>query len=186
MLAGAGSHPAALLSSFPEPNSPSGLRAPARSCQYNGTTYQQGEMFTTSELFPSRQPNQCVQCSCSVSLRGAHGRWGGGLGSSPAPLRCPPRLKTSAVLSLNIWSHHLFAGNPMDGFRAGTDRDPWGGQGAKPCPRGWRLVSAASNCPTCPTGTSQGKKKRQLEAFLHLHEADEFVARGIWESSTRL
>ncbi|XP_035199799.1 chordin-like protein 2 isoform X2 [Oxyura jamaicensis] len=48
-----------------EPNSPSGLRAPAKSCQYNGTTYQQGEMFTTSELFPSRQPNQCVQCSCS-------------------------------------------------------------------------------------------------------------------------
>ncbi|NXJ08607.1 CRDL2 protein, partial [Odontophorus gujanensis] len=48
-----------------EPNSPSGLRAPVRSCQYNGTTYQQGEMFTTSELFPSRQPNQCVQCSCS-------------------------------------------------------------------------------------------------------------------------
>uniref|UniRef100_A0A8C3ST52 Chordin like 2 n=1 Tax=Chelydra serpentina TaxID=8475 RepID=A0A8C3ST52_CHESE len=32
---------------------------------YNGTTYQPGEMFTTSELFPSRQPNQCVQCSCS-------------------------------------------------------------------------------------------------------------------------
>uniref|UniRef100_A0A8D0HH40 Chordin like 2 n=1 Tax=Sphenodon punctatus TaxID=8508 RepID=A0A8D0HH40_SPHPU len=24
-----------------------------------------GEMFTTSELFPSRQPNQCAQCSCS-------------------------------------------------------------------------------------------------------------------------
>ncbi|NXN97945.1 CRDL2 protein, partial [Rhinopomastus cyanomelas] len=49
----------------PEPPSPSGLRAPAKSCQYNGTTYQQGEMFTTSELFPGRQPNQCVQCSCS-------------------------------------------------------------------------------------------------------------------------
>ncbi|NXN74926.1 CRDL2 protein, partial [Himantopus himantopus] len=48
-----------------EPHSPSGLRAPIKSCQYNGTTYQQGEMFTTSELFPSRQPNQCVQCSCS-------------------------------------------------------------------------------------------------------------------------
>ncbi|KAM9602143.1 chordin-like protein 2 [Morphnus guianensis] len=48
-----------------EPHSPSGLRAPVKSCQYNGTTYQQGEMFTTSELFPSRQPNQCVQCSCS-------------------------------------------------------------------------------------------------------------------------
>uniref|UniRef100_A0A8C3QEN7 Chordin like 2 n=1 Tax=Cyanoderma ruficeps TaxID=181631 RepID=A0A8C3QEN7_9PASS len=26
---------------------------------------QQGEMFSTSELFPGRQPNQCVQCSCS-------------------------------------------------------------------------------------------------------------------------
>ncbi|XP_066062776.1 chordin-like protein 2 [Chamaea fasciata] len=49
----------------PEAHSPSGLRAPGRSCQYNGTTYQQGEMFSTSELFPGRQPNQCVQCSCS-------------------------------------------------------------------------------------------------------------------------
>ncbi|XP_033915825.1 chordin-like protein 2 [Melopsittacus undulatus] len=48
-----------------EPHSPSGLRAPLKSCQYNGTSYQQGEMFTTSELFPSRQQNQCVQCSCS-------------------------------------------------------------------------------------------------------------------------
>ncbi|KYO49071.1 chordin-like protein 2 [Alligator mississippiensis] len=48
-----------------EPHTPSGLRAPVKSCQYNGTTYQQGEMFTTSELFPSRQPHQCVQCSCS-------------------------------------------------------------------------------------------------------------------------
>uniref|UniRef100_A0A8C3FAK1 Chordin like 2 n=1 Tax=Chrysemys picta bellii TaxID=8478 RepID=A0A8C3FAK1_CHRPI len=48
-----------------EPHTPSGLRAPVKSCQYNGTTYQPGEMFTTSELFPSRQPNQCVQCSCS-------------------------------------------------------------------------------------------------------------------------
>uniref|UniRef100_A0A8D2N2Q5 VWFC domain-containing protein n=1 Tax=Zonotrichia albicollis TaxID=44394 RepID=A0A8D2N2Q5_ZONAL len=49
----------------PEPPSPSGLRAPARSCRYNGTTFQQGEMFSGSELFPGRQPNQCVQCSCS-------------------------------------------------------------------------------------------------------------------------
>ncbi|KAM4794966.1 LOW QUALITY PROTEIN: chordin-like protein 2 [Rhinophrynus dorsalis] len=48
-----------------EPHSPSGLRAPVKFCQYNGTTYQQGEMFTTQELFPSRQSNQCVQCSCS-------------------------------------------------------------------------------------------------------------------------
>lgn len=34
-------------------------------------------MFTTSELFPSRQPNQCVQCSCSVSYLRARGRQGG-------------------------------------------------------------------------------------------------------------
>lgn len=81
----AGSHPAPFSSSFPEPHSPSGLRAPVRSCQYNGTTYQQGEMFSTSELFPSRQPNQCVQCSCSVSH---HGSWG--LGLSPAPSTAPP------------------------------------------------------------------------------------------------
>ncbi|XP_040195723.1 chordin-like protein 2 [Rana temporaria] len=44
---------------------PSGLRAPPKMCQHNGTTYQQGEMFTTHELFPTRQSNQCVQCSCS-------------------------------------------------------------------------------------------------------------------------
>ncbi|XP_073404615.1 chordin-like protein 2 isoform X3 [Dendrobates tinctorius] len=48
-----------------EPHSPSGLRAAPKVCQHNGTTYQQGEMFTTQELFPSRQSNQCVQCSCS-------------------------------------------------------------------------------------------------------------------------
>uniref|UniRef100_A0A8V5HDC0 Uncharacterized protein n=1 Tax=Melopsittacus undulatus TaxID=13146 RepID=A0A8V5HDC0_MELUD len=71
---GPGSHPVA-SPSFPEPHSPSGLRAPLKSCQYNGTSYQQGEMFTTSELFPSRQQNQCVQCSCSVSNHGRH--WGG-------------------------------------------------------------------------------------------------------------
>ncbi|KAM5181567.1 chordin-like protein 2 [Mantella aurantiaca] len=44
---------------------PSGLRAPPKICQHNGTTYQQGEMFTTHDLFPTRQSNQCVQCSCS-------------------------------------------------------------------------------------------------------------------------
>ncbi|KAK6486039.1 chordin-like protein 2 isoform X1 [Huso huso] len=48
-----------------EPKSPVGLRAPLKSCQYNGTIYQAGEMFTSDELFPSRQPNQCVLCSCS-------------------------------------------------------------------------------------------------------------------------
>ncbi|OCT93385.1 hypothetical protein XELAEV_18016454mg [Xenopus laevis] len=48
-----------------EPHSPSGLRAPVKFCQHNGTIYQQGEMFTTHELFPARQSNQCVQCSCS-------------------------------------------------------------------------------------------------------------------------
>nr|XP_006007920.2 PREDICTED: chordin-like protein 2 [Latimeria chalumnae] len=49
----------------PELCVPSGLRAPVKSCQYNGTTYQQGETFTAEDLFPTRQPDQCVQCSCS-------------------------------------------------------------------------------------------------------------------------
>nr|XP_033805428.1 chordin-like protein 2 isoform X2 [Geotrypetes seraphini] len=48
-----------------EPHTPSGLRAPMKSCQYNGTVYQQGEMFTASDFFPARQPDQCVLCSCS-------------------------------------------------------------------------------------------------------------------------
>ncbi|XP_069059911.1 chordin-like protein 2 [Pleurodeles waltl] len=48
-----------------EPHTPSGLRAPMKSCLYNGTVYQHGEMFSSHELFPSRQTNQCVQCSCS-------------------------------------------------------------------------------------------------------------------------
>ena len=57
-------------SSFPsppaEPHTPSGLRAPPRSCQHNGTTYQHGETFSAHELLPSRLPNQCVLCSCTV------------------------------------------------------------------------------------------------------------------------
>ncbi|XP_066475534.1 chordin-like protein 2 [Tiliqua scincoides] len=35
------------------------------SCQYNGTTYQHGDIFTSSELFPSKRSNQCTKCSCS-------------------------------------------------------------------------------------------------------------------------
>ncbi|KAB0390185.1 hypothetical protein E2I00_005263, partial [Balaenoptera physalus] len=41
-----------------EPHTPSGLRAPPRSCQHNGTTYQHGEIFSAHELLPSRLPNQ--------------------------------------------------------------------------------------------------------------------------------
>ncbi|XP_021563416.1 chordin-like protein 2 isoform X5 [Carlito syrichta] len=48
-----------------EPHTPSGLRAPPKSCQHNGTTYQHGEIFSAHELFPSRLPNQCVLCSCT-------------------------------------------------------------------------------------------------------------------------
>ncbi|EPQ08321.1 Chordin-like protein 2 [Myotis brandtii] len=48
-----------------EPHTPSGLRAPPKSCQHNGTMYQHGEMFSAHELFPSRLPNQCVLCSCT-------------------------------------------------------------------------------------------------------------------------
>nr|XP_006003663.1 PREDICTED: chordin-like protein 1 isoform X2 [Latimeria chalumnae] len=36
-----------------------------KSCEYNGTTYQHGEMFVAEGLFQNRLPNQCAQCSCS-------------------------------------------------------------------------------------------------------------------------
>ncbi|KAF4009299.1 hypothetical protein G4228_000497 [Cervus hanglu yarkandensis] len=48
-----------------EPHTPSGLRAPPRSCQHNGTAYQHGELFSARELLPSHLPNQCVLCSCA-------------------------------------------------------------------------------------------------------------------------
>ncbi|XP_045870478.1 chordin-like protein 2 isoform X1 [Meles meles] len=48
-----------------EPHTPSGLRAPPKYCQHNGTTYQHGEIFSAHELLPSRLPNQCVLCSCT-------------------------------------------------------------------------------------------------------------------------
>lgn len=51
-----------------EQRSPAGLRAPViKTCYYNGTTYKMGETFTNHGLFPSRQSNQCVMCTCSVS-----------------------------------------------------------------------------------------------------------------------
>ncbi|TRY97922.1 hypothetical protein DNTS_034146 [Danionella cerebrum] len=48
-----------------EQRTPAGLRAPVKTCRYNGTIYQSGETFGNHELFPSRQSNQCVLCSCS-------------------------------------------------------------------------------------------------------------------------
>ncbi|XP_060792036.1 chordin-like protein 2 isoform X2 [Neoarius graeffei] len=48
-----------------EQRPPAGLRAPVKTCRYNGTTYQMGETFTNHDLFPSRQSNQCVMCTCS-------------------------------------------------------------------------------------------------------------------------
>ncbi|XP_047661984.1 chordin-like protein 2 isoform X2 [Tachysurus fulvidraco] len=48
-----------------EQRSPAGLRAPVKTCRYNGTTYKFGETFTNHDLFPSRQSNQCVMCTCS-------------------------------------------------------------------------------------------------------------------------
>lgn len=56
-----------LYSDTDELRTPAGLRAPVKTCRYNGTTYQMGETFTNHELFPSRQSNQCVMCTCSVS-----------------------------------------------------------------------------------------------------------------------
>ncbi|XP_028839594.1 chordin-like protein 2 isoform X1 [Denticeps clupeoides] len=48
-----------------EPRSPAGLRAPATFCKYNGSVYQTGETFANHNLFPSKQANQCVMCTCS-------------------------------------------------------------------------------------------------------------------------
>ena len=42
--------------------------------------YQHGEMFSAHELFPSRLPNQCVLCSCTVRtscLPFSPGQWTG-------------------------------------------------------------------------------------------------------------
>lgn len=54
-------------SSSDEPRIPAGLRASVKSCRYNGTIYQPGETFNKHDLFPSKQSNQCVMCTCSVS-----------------------------------------------------------------------------------------------------------------------
>ncbi|KAL6469949.1 hypothetical protein MHYP_G00210680 [Metynnis hypsauchen] len=48
-----------------EHRTPAGLRAPLKTCRYNGTVFQTGETFTNHDLFPSRQSNQCVMCTCS-------------------------------------------------------------------------------------------------------------------------
>ncbi|KAI4813773.1 hypothetical protein KUCAC02_003003 [Chaenocephalus aceratus] len=48
-----------------EPRTPAGLRASVKSCRYNGSVYQPGETFTKLDLFPSKQSNQCVVCTCS-------------------------------------------------------------------------------------------------------------------------
>ncbi|KAF3840866.1 hypothetical protein F7725_006728 [Dissostichus mawsoni] len=53
------------VSSSDEPRTPAGLRASVKSCRYNGSVYQPGETFTKLDLFPSKQSNQCVVCTCS-------------------------------------------------------------------------------------------------------------------------
>ena len=45
---------------------PANNKVTSKSCEYNGTTYQHGELFMAEGLFQNRQPNQCTQCSCSV------------------------------------------------------------------------------------------------------------------------
>ncbi|MEQ2306234.1 hypothetical protein AMECASPLE_006055 [Ameca splendens] len=49
-----------------EPRIPAALRAPVKTCRHNGSVYHPGETFTNQGLFPSRQSNQCVMCTCSV------------------------------------------------------------------------------------------------------------------------
>uniref|UniRef100_A0ABM5EVJ0 Chordin-like protein 1 n=1 Tax=Pogona vitticeps TaxID=103695 RepID=A0ABM5EVJ0_9SAUR len=42
-----------------------GSKITGKSCEFNGTTYQHGEMFVAEGLFQNKQANQCAQCSCS-------------------------------------------------------------------------------------------------------------------------
>lgn len=49
----------------PDSLPPVNNKVTSKSCEYNGTTYQHGELFIAEGLFQNRQPNQCSQCSCS-------------------------------------------------------------------------------------------------------------------------
>ncbi|XP_019515746.1 PREDICTED: chordin-like protein 1 isoform X4 [Hipposideros armiger] len=49
----------------PDSLPPANNKVTSKSCEYNGTTYQHGELFMAEGLFQNRQPNQCTQCSCS-------------------------------------------------------------------------------------------------------------------------
>uniref|UniRef100_A0A452VEH3 Chordin like 1 n=1 Tax=Ursus maritimus TaxID=29073 RepID=A0A452VEH3_URSMA len=49
----------------PDSLPPANNKVTSKSCEYNGTTYQHGELFVAEGLFQNRQPNQCSQCSCS-------------------------------------------------------------------------------------------------------------------------
>lgn len=40
----------------------------SKSCEYNGTTYQHGELFVAEGLFQNRQPNQCTQCLSLIHI----------------------------------------------------------------------------------------------------------------------
>ncbi|XP_016115793.1 chordin-like protein 2 [Sinocyclocheilus grahami] len=86
-----------------EHRTPAGLRAPIETCRYNGSTYQTGETFANHELFPSRQPNQCVMCTCSrhsVDQCAAEQVRGHSLRATPSTLRGSPR-------GLNLQTLHL-------------------------------------------------------------------------------
>ncbi|XP_068187247.1 chordin-like protein 2 isoform X2 [Antennarius striatus] len=48
-----------------QPRIPAGLRTSVKSCWHNGSVYQPGDTFMKDDLFPSRQSNQCVMCTCS-------------------------------------------------------------------------------------------------------------------------
>ncbi|XP_026558972.1 chordin-like protein 1 [Pseudonaja textilis] len=43
----------------------SDIRIAGKACNYSGTVYQHGEMFSIEGIFKNKQPNQCAQCSCS-------------------------------------------------------------------------------------------------------------------------
>lgn len=130
-------------------------------------------MFSTSELFPGRQPNQCVQCSCSVSHPGT---WG-----SPSPQQCPTSPKTPGDLVApacgRVPYHWDWVISADDGGQVwvGHTGATWGGQWDSPVlmehPSAPGLWPAASSCPTCPTKSLSGQCRTQPGAFLSVQAA---------------
>lgn len=78
---------------------PTNNKVTSKSCEYNGTTYQHGELFVAEGLFQNRQPNQCTQCSCSVRP-----------GVLMSLLALPQHQSSSCTYTCTWWLHYKVFG----------------------------------------------------------------------------